>query len=303
MSITRSASIRSTSRRSTRTSPSAARTSTCAAGPGACFLYLHPRHLDGRLRTLDTGWFAKRDPFAYLRPDPPAVRRGRRRVPRIDAAGAAVLPGARRPGADAGARASRACARIRSRCSGGWSALLARTRRAGDSAAPRIAARSSVVDEPAPRHGPTRCGARRRHRRARALPAAVPGRPDDGRGTGRRRERSQARPMRAGPTRVDTWLRPPRGADDRTARAAISDTTKIAASATPTTMTWCGRMVTASLRIAWPLRMPRKLENTAPTTSGSEASRGAGGASGGVRRRIGSGEIAWDAADGVSLAC
>ncbi len=40
-------------------------------GPGACFLYLHPRHLDGSLRTLDTGWFAKRDPFAYVRPDPP----------------------------------------------------------------------------------------------------------------------------------------------------------------------------------------------------------------------------------------
>jgi len=40
-------------------------------GPGACFLYLHPRHLDGSLRTLDTGWFAKRDPFSYARPDPP----------------------------------------------------------------------------------------------------------------------------------------------------------------------------------------------------------------------------------------
>ena len=40
-------------------------------GPGACFLYLHPRHLDGALRTLDTGWFAKREPFAYRRPDPP----------------------------------------------------------------------------------------------------------------------------------------------------------------------------------------------------------------------------------------
>jgi kynureninase len=45
-------------------------------GPGACFLYLHPRHLDGRLRTLDTGWFAKRDPFAYLRPDPPEYGTG-----------------------------------------------------------------------------------------------------------------------------------------------------------------------------------------------------------------------------------
>jgi kynureninase len=39
-------------------------------GPGACYLYLHPRHLDGSLRTLDIGWFAKRDPFSYQRPDP-----------------------------------------------------------------------------------------------------------------------------------------------------------------------------------------------------------------------------------------
>jgi kynureninase len=45
-------------------------------GPGACYLYLHPRHLDGSLRTLDTGWFAKRDPFAYLRPDPPELAEG-----------------------------------------------------------------------------------------------------------------------------------------------------------------------------------------------------------------------------------
>lgn len=45
-------------------------------GPGACFLYLHPRCLDGSLRTLDTGWFAKRDPFAYVRPDPPQYGEG-----------------------------------------------------------------------------------------------------------------------------------------------------------------------------------------------------------------------------------
>jgi len=45
-------------------------------GPGACYLYLHPRHLDGSLRTLDTGWFAKRDPFAYVRPDPPQYATG-----------------------------------------------------------------------------------------------------------------------------------------------------------------------------------------------------------------------------------
>jgi kynureninase len=45
-------------------------------GPGACFLYLDPRHLDGSLRTLDTGWFAKKDRFAYLRPDPPQYGEG-----------------------------------------------------------------------------------------------------------------------------------------------------------------------------------------------------------------------------------
>jgi kynureninase len=45
-------------------------------GPGACFLYLAPRHLDGRLRTLDIGWFAKREPFSYRRPDPPEWAEG-----------------------------------------------------------------------------------------------------------------------------------------------------------------------------------------------------------------------------------
>jgi kynureninase len=39
-------------------------------GPGACYLYLHPRHLDGSMSTLDAGWFAKRDRFGYRRPDP-----------------------------------------------------------------------------------------------------------------------------------------------------------------------------------------------------------------------------------------
>ena len=45
-------------------------------GPGACYLYLHPRHLDGSLSTLDTGWFAKREPFAYERPEPPQFAPG-----------------------------------------------------------------------------------------------------------------------------------------------------------------------------------------------------------------------------------
>ena len=45
-------------------------------GPGACYLYLHPRHLDGSLATLDIGWFAKRDPFRYERPEPPIFAPG-----------------------------------------------------------------------------------------------------------------------------------------------------------------------------------------------------------------------------------
>ena len=43
-------------------------------GPGACWLYVHPRHHG--LRTLDTGWFAKKDVFAYLRPEPPQFADG-----------------------------------------------------------------------------------------------------------------------------------------------------------------------------------------------------------------------------------
>ncbi len=43
-------------------------------GPGACWLYVHPRHY--ALRTLDTGWFAKEAPFSYARPDPPRFAPG-----------------------------------------------------------------------------------------------------------------------------------------------------------------------------------------------------------------------------------
>ena len=45
-------------------------------GPGACFLYVHPRLLAANLRTLDTGWFAKDAPFTYERPDPPRYAPG-----------------------------------------------------------------------------------------------------------------------------------------------------------------------------------------------------------------------------------
>ena len=36
-------------------------------GPGACWLYIHPRHLTGSLTTLDTGWFAQPVPFDFTR--------------------------------------------------------------------------------------------------------------------------------------------------------------------------------------------------------------------------------------------
>ncbi len=45
-------------------------------GPGAAWLYVHPRHLDGRLRTLDTGWFASPEPFAFKRPEHPSFAAG-----------------------------------------------------------------------------------------------------------------------------------------------------------------------------------------------------------------------------------
>jgi kynureninase len=51
-------------------------------GPGACWLMIHPRHLrdDGNseppFRTLDTGWFAKRDTFKFQRPNQPLLAAG-----------------------------------------------------------------------------------------------------------------------------------------------------------------------------------------------------------------------------------
>jgi kynureninase len=36
-------------------------------GPGASWLYVHPRHLDAGFRTLDTGWFAKPERFTFVR--------------------------------------------------------------------------------------------------------------------------------------------------------------------------------------------------------------------------------------------
>lgn len=45
-------------------------------GPGAGWLYIHPRHLNGTLKTLDTGWFAQPLAFAFSRPEQPMVAEG-----------------------------------------------------------------------------------------------------------------------------------------------------------------------------------------------------------------------------------
>ncbi len=44
-------------------------------GPGACWLYVRPG-LAETLRTPDTGWFAKKNVFAYARPEPPEFGAG-----------------------------------------------------------------------------------------------------------------------------------------------------------------------------------------------------------------------------------
>jgi kynureninase len=45
-------------------------------GPGAGYLYISPAMLESGLTPLDTGWFAKDDPFAFARPDPPRFAPG-----------------------------------------------------------------------------------------------------------------------------------------------------------------------------------------------------------------------------------
>ena len=45
-------------------------------GPGACWLYVHSRHLTGSLTTLDTGWFAQPQPFSFQRPEAPQFAEG-----------------------------------------------------------------------------------------------------------------------------------------------------------------------------------------------------------------------------------
>ena len=48
-------------------------------GPGASWLYLHPRYLGDMLETLDTGWFAQTQPFDFLRSESPQLSLGSHR--------------------------------------------------------------------------------------------------------------------------------------------------------------------------------------------------------------------------------
>jgi len=45
-------------------------------GPGASWLYLHPRYLGDMLETLDTGWFAQTQPFDFVRSESPQLSLG-----------------------------------------------------------------------------------------------------------------------------------------------------------------------------------------------------------------------------------
>lgn len=45
-------------------------------GPGSCWLYVRPDIADAGAVSLDTGWFAKVEPFSYQRPEPPRFAAG-----------------------------------------------------------------------------------------------------------------------------------------------------------------------------------------------------------------------------------
>ena len=111
-------------------------------GPGACFLYVAPRHLDAGTGTLDIGWFAKESPFAYARPDPPRYAAGGDAWLESTPAVLAAVPGARRAGVHAGGRRG-AAARVFARAAAAARRAARRARNRRAAAARRTAARSS----------------------------------------------------------------------------------------------------------------------------------------------------------------
>ena len=151
-SITRSACCPSTSPRSTSTSRSAAATSICAAdrAPASCTCI---RAIStASLRTLDTGWFAKREPFAYRRPDPPRAAAGGDAFLESTPPVLTLLPGARRAAVHAGAGRRARCAPIRCAQQRRLVALLARRGVAARAATTDRGAFVVVDRRAAPRH-------------------------------------------------------------------------------------------------------------------------------------------------------
>ena len=134
-------------------------------GPGACFLYVASASSRRRDRARSTSAGSRRS-----RRSPTRVRI-RRATPtggdalaRIDARGAAALPGARRTAASRRRSAWRACAPIRCELQRRLVVAARRARHRGAAAAPRIAARSSWCATA------TRARGRTRSRRAASSP-------------------------------------------------------------------------------------------------------------------------------------
>ena len=189
-------------------------------GPGACFLYLHPRHLDGWLRTLDIGWFAKRERFLYRRPDPPELAEGgdaflESTPPVSRATRRAQDSGCARGGCRACPRIFAAAAAPAGRVARGAAAWRRKVERP-------TAVRSSSSPAPLADAWVRRARrARYRHRRTRSMAAVVPGRADAGR-------RSRRGCRRARPCQTLCVIR----------RTRIkSDATRMAAARMPTTIT------------------------------------------------------------------
>ena len=125
-------------------------------GPGACFLYLHPRHLDGapahaRHRLVREARPVRLPAARSAATTAPAATRCSNRRRRC------CRSTRRAPDRCSRWRSAwRACARSRSRCSGGWSPCSRNAAYRGDRRDRRIAARSSRASTSARRRGRTR---------------------------------------------------------------------------------------------------------------------------------------------------
>ena len=114
-----------------------------ARRPGACFLYVAPRHLDRANRNARRRLVRQGFAVRLRAPGSAALCRGRRRVARIDSGGAAALPGARRTAYSRRPSALRGCAPIRSKLQRRLVLAACRARSCGARRDARTAVRSS----------------------------------------------------------------------------------------------------------------------------------------------------------------